>query len=183
MNEIVVLLGSNIEKEKHIPEAVRLLRQMCRVTAVSPVYETIPVGLLNQPNFFNTAVRLETNLGATQFKEQVLNKVERQLKRVRYAMEKNAPRTIDVDIVLCNDDIFTYGSHRVPDPDLLKWAHVAVPVADLVGDMLHPETGEPIAEIARRLVEKATVDGRPPLWPRPDIRLETINSQQSTDND
>ncbi len=182
MNEIVVLLGSNIEKEKNIPAAVRLLAELCRVTAVSPVYETIPVGLLNQPNFFNTAVLLETNLGATQFKEQVLNKVERQLKRVRFA-EKNAPRTIDMDIVLCNNDIFAYGSHRVPDPDLLRWAHVAAPVADLVGDSPHPETGEPISIIARRLVEKATVDGRPPLWPRPDIQLTTINKEQSTNND
>ena len=182
LNRVYILLGSNIDKERNILRAAKLLCEMCCVKAFSSVYETVPVGLLNQPNFFNTAVLLETDLGATQFKEQALNKVERQLKRVRFA-EKNAPRTIDMDIVLCNDDIFTYGSHRVPDPDLLRWAHVAAPVADLVGDAPHPETGEPISEIARRLVEKATVDGRLPLWPRPDVQLITINKEQSTDND
>jgi 7,8-dihydro-6-hydroxymethylpterin-pyrophosphokinase len=60
----------------------------------------------------------------------------------------------------------------VPDPDLVKFAHVAVPVAELAPKMRHPQTGEPLAELAQRLLAAATqAHGRPPLWKRPDIQL------------
>lgn len=138
-------MGSNIEKEQNLPRAIELLREMCEVTAVSPIYETEPVGLLNQPNFWNTAVLIQTDLTASQIKQQLIGPIETQLKRVRQA-DKNAPRTIDADIVLFNDAVFEYdggdGRFRlIPDPDLAKFPHVAVPVADLLPDFLHPQTG------------------------------------------
>jgi len=175
MNCVFVVLGSNIDKEENLPRAVRILSKMCRVAAVSLVYETVPVGLLDQPNFFNAAVLVETEMGPIQFKEEVLSKIERRLQRQRTA-DKNAPRTIDADIVLFNDQVFDYtrsGGRRrhIPDPDLLKFAHVAIPVAHLAPDMPHPETGEPLATIAGRLMAAATQDNGPPLWPRPDILL------------
>lgn len=158
-----------------MPLAVRLLRKMCRVVALSSVYETIPVGLRDQPNFFNVAILLETEMEASALKEEVLSEIERRLQRQRGA-NKNAPRTIDADIVLFNDEVFDYcgagGRQRhVPDPDLLNFAHVAVPVAELAPDLPHPETAEPLASIAARLMVTATKDGRPPLWKRPDISL------------
>ncbi|MFZ1398623.1 MAG: 2-amino-4-hydroxy-6-hydroxymethyldihydropteridine diphosphokinase, partial [Candidatus Promineifilaceae bacterium] len=107
MNQVVIALGSNIEKERNLPRAVELLREMCEVTAVSPIYETEPVGLLNQPLFWNTAVLLQTDLSASQIKQQIIGHIETQLKRVRQE-DKNAPRTIDADIVLFNDAVFEY---------------------------------------------------------------------------
>ena len=168
MNQVVIALGSNIEKERNLPRAIALLREMCVVTAVSPIYETEPVGLLNQPNFWNAAVLIQTDLTAGEIKQQIIGSIETKLKRVRQA-DKNAPRTIDADIVLFNDGVFEYNgddgrSRPVPDPDLSKFAHVAVPVADLLPDFPHPETGELLGELAKRvLAEVVEVFGRSPL--------------------
>jgi 2-amino-4-hydroxy-6-hydroxymethyldihydropteridine diphosphokinase len=155
MNNVYLILGSNIEKEQNLPAAVSLLREMVQVVAVSSVYETIPVGLKEQPNFWNMAVHIQTTLSASQLKAQVLAAIERKLKRVRLA-DKNAPRTIDLDIVLFNDEVFDYDGgdgwlRHVPDPDLLKFAHIAVPIAELVPEMIHPETAESLPGIASRL--------------------------------
>ena len=151
-----------------MPLAVELLREMCLITAVSPIYETEPVGLLNQPNYWNTAVLIQTDLSASQIKQQIIGTLETKLKRVRQA-DKNAPRTIDADIVLFNDAVFEYdggdGRFRpIPDPDLQKFPHVAVPVADLLPVFPHPETGEPLSELAKRLLDEVMREyGRSPL--------------------
>lgn len=168
MNQVVIALGSNIEKERNLPLAIELLRELCVVTAVSSIYETEPVGLRNQPNFWNAAVLIQTDLSASEIKQQVINAIEARLGRVRQP-DKNAPRTIDADIVLFNDDVFEYdgGDGRmrpIPDPDLLKFAHVAVPVADLLPDLPHPETREPLNQIAMPLVEESVKEyGRSPF--------------------
>lgn len=156
-----MLLGSNINKDRNLPEAVRLLSLLCRVTAVSSMYESIPVGLREQPNFLNAALITETALSAADLKAGPLSEVERQLKRERQA-DKNAPRTIDLDIVLFNDQVFDYPGpdgrlRHIPDPDLLRFPHAIVPTAELAPDMLHPETGEPLQTIATRLT--ATAEG------------------------
>ena len=167
MNRIFVLLGSNIDKEKNLPAAARLLADCCQVTAFSRVFETAPVGLADQPHFLNAAALVETRLGAAEFREKVLSRIERELGRVRTS-DKNAPRTIDADIVLFNQAVFDLDEdHHIPDPDLLKFPHVAIPVADLSPDMLHPESGERLAEIAARLVRQQ----RASLSARPDIDL------------
>jgi 2-amino-4-hydroxy-6-hydroxymethyldihydropteridine diphosphokinase len=176
MNQAIIVLGSNIDKEKNLPDAVRVLGRLCAVAAVSSVYETVPVGLTDQPNFFNAAVLIETELDALQLKEKILSRVERRLQRQRTA-DKNAPRTIDADIILFNDAIFDYGRageccHHIPDPDLLQYPHVTVPVAEIAPHMPHPETGEPLSAIARRLMAQATATGVLPLWKRSDITLE-----------
>ncbi len=156
MNNVYLILGSNIEKESNLSEAVRLLRELTTVVAVAGVYETAPVGLLEQPVFWNTAVLIHTPLSPAEIKVQILAEIERRLKRVRQA-DKNAPRTIDLDIVLFNAEVGEYdvGDGRlrpIPDPDLLKFAHVAVPVAELAPNLPHPITGEPLQAIASRLI-------------------------------
>ena len=85
-------------------------------------------------------------------------------------------RTIDADLVLFNDEVFDYNCYdgacrHIPDPDLLKFAHVAVPVADILPDMPHPETAEPMSAIAARLMAAFPHDQGLPLWQRPDISL------------
>lgn len=168
MNTVYILLGSNIDKEKNLPAAVRLLAETCELKAVSAVYETAPVGLLEQPNFFNAVVAIETDLEAAELKIQILSKIEQRLKRVRQA-DKNAPRTIDADIVLFNEAVFNYNGRHIPDPDLLKFPHAAVPLAELIPTQTHPETGETFSAIAERLLHQAGPE--PPIWPRPDIEL------------
>lgn len=149
-------IGSNIEKERNLPACVRLLAHHGRIMAVSPVYETDPVGARpGDPSFFNAAVALETSLPAAELKAQVLQPIEEQLGRRRLA-DPNVPRTIDVDISLFNDQVFRLGRRKIPDPDILLYPHVAVPLADIAPDHVHPETGETLAQIARRV--RATSD-------------------------
>jgi len=172
MNSAILTLGSNIDKERNLPAAVALLRELADVTAVATVYETVPTGLLEQPNFLNTAVFLHTPLTPAQIKDDLITAIEKALHRVRQA-DKNAPRTIDLDLALYNDDVLDYvagdgRSRHIPDPDILKFPHVAIPLAELLPDALHPETGEPFSAIAVRLL---AAQGEDALWPRPDIEL------------
>lgn len=151
-NRAVISLGSNINKEENLPEAVAQLARMCTLVSVSSVYETMPVGLKDQPVFWNAAALIKTVLSPSQLKKLVLATIENNLGRVRL-LDKNAPRTIDADLTLYNQEIIELDTgHTVPDPDLLRFAHVALPVAELLPEEPHPETGKPFAQIAEDLV-------------------------------
>ena len=149
-NRVFIAMGSNINAEDNLREAARLLAEQCALLDVSPVYETVPVGKLDQPNFLNAAALIETPLSVADLKREVLSGIERQLGRVRTA-DKNAPRTIDLDIALFNTEVLDVGPRHIPDPDILKYAHIAVPLADLAPQYRHPETGQTLMEIADRV--------------------------------
>jgi 2-amino-4-hydroxy-6-hydroxymethyldihydropteridine diphosphokinase len=172
---VVLLLGSNINKERNLPAAVRLLAAEATVSAVSPVYESSPVGSPETPTFFNAAALIQTEKSAVELKDSLIGSIERRLGRIRQA-DKNAPRTIDLDIVLYDDAILDYtpadGSTRhIPDPDLLRFTYCTLPVADLLPEMKHPETGETLRAIAGRLaateaqsaIRRSDIDLRPLL--------------------
>lgn len=147
-------LGSNVDREHMLPEAVRYLAQHGRLVAVSHVYETAPIGNLDDPPYFNAAVVLETALEPADLKERVLKPLEQALGRQR-TPDPNAPRTIDVDISLFDDRIVTVGNRRIPDPEILVYPHIAVPLADVAPGNHHPETGEKLSDIAARLLADA----------------------------
>jgi dihydroneopterin aldolase/2-amino-4-hydroxy-6-hydroxymethyldihydropteridine diphosphokinase len=170
-NRAYISLGSNIEPERNLPEAVRRLAQQCRLLAVSPVYETQPVGMTEPPNFLNAAVLVETDLTASDLKQRVLRVAEQELGRVRTA-DKNASRTIDLDISLFNSEVLELGQRRIPDPEILKFAHIARPLADLAPEYLHPETGRSLADIAEDLPEVGLVL-------RPDVALWPENTKST----
>jgi len=163
MNQVYLLLGSNVDPEIHVPEAVRLLRQHGLI-AVSRAYETRPVGTTSNAPFLNAAVLLETNLDATKVKTEVCQVIEQALGRVRDPDDKFAPRTIDLDLALWNasDD-------PPPDPDIVRHLHAARPLADLAPDLIHPVDGRSLAAIAADL--ESTVDAEYFPRPRPDVIL------------
>jgi 2-amino-4-hydroxy-6-hydroxymethyldihydropteridine diphosphokinase len=150
---VYLTLGSNIEPQANLKTAVRLLRQRCTLLALSPVYRSPPQGDTQQADFLNMAVKLTTTLTPAEFKTSVIGAIERQLGRVRDPHNKNAPRTIDLDIALWDDTVFEYGAKpwHIPDPDIRRFAHVAVPLADLAPDYRHPEVNQTLAEIAAGL--------------------------------
>lgn len=150
--QVLISLGSNIEPERNLPEAVRRLARHCRLLAVSRVYETEPVGKTDQANFLNAAVQLATYRTPAALKEEVLLEIEKELGRVRTA-DKNAPRTIDLDISLFGDHVLELAGRHIPDPDILEFSHVARPLADLAPEFRHPETGQTLAEIAENLLD------------------------------
>jgi 2-amino-4-hydroxy-6-hydroxymethyldihydropteridine diphosphokinase len=163
VNHAFVSLGSNIDSEHNMPEALRRLALHCRLVAVSPVYETTPVGNTQQPNFLNAAALIETDLTAAELKARVLQVIEQELGRVR-TEGKNAPRTIDLDITLYADQDLDAGSFAFNDPDILRYAHVAVPLADIAPQRRHAATGQTLQEIAQCLPTSE-------LLSRPDVML------------
>ena len=152
-NAVFVSLGSNIEPEKNMIAALALLRQWTTVLRHSPVYRTAPQGFAAQAHFFNMAVQAHTSRSPEQFKSQVIDRIETALGRVRDPRNKNAPRTIDLDISLWNDGILEYGERpwKIPDPDIRRFAHVARPLADIAPDYRHPEAGVALRDIAAAL--------------------------------
>ncbi len=151
MNRAYLSLGSNIDKERNMQACIRLLAQHGRLLAVSAAYETAPIGNVDDPVFLNAAVVLETPLAAADLKARVLRPLEERLGRQR-SNDPNAPRPIDVDISLFNDAVFDLGKRHIPDPEILLYPHIVVPLAEIAPDYRHPETGETLAEIAQRVV-------------------------------
>jgi 2-amino-4-hydroxy-6-hydroxymethyldihydropteridine diphosphokinase len=141
-------LGSNIEPEENLPRAVKMLAESSKLLAISPVWETLPLGMTNQPNFLNAATLVETERTAEAFKQNVIRQIEYDLGRVRNG-DKYGPRPIDIDIMLFNQQIFELDNHHIPDPDLLERPFVAIPLAELAPDYQHPETGQTLHDIAR----------------------------------
>jgi 2-amino-4-hydroxy-6-hydroxymethyldihydropteridine diphosphokinase len=150
---VYLSLGSNIRPADHLAQAVALLRTKCTVLAVSSVYRTPPQGYTEQAEFLNLAVKAATTLEPYPFKTGVLDWIERELRRVRDPLNKNAPRTIDLDISLWGDMVLDFGPKpwHIPDPEIPRFAHVAVPLAELAPDYRHPERGETLAAIAAAL--------------------------------
>ena len=142
-------LGSNIDPEHNLPKAVVQLTRFGRVKAASSVWQTAAVGFTEQPDFLNAAVLLETELSANLLRRQAIPQIENSLGRVR-TENKNGPRTIDIDIMLFNHDVFSIGNRRIPDPELLERCFVAIPMAEIEPDYVHPEENVTLAEIARR---------------------------------
>lgn len=148
-NQVFLSLGSNIEAELNLPAAVREIARYGRIVGISSVWETTPVGPDGQPDFLNAILWLETRLSAKELKEDVIAVIETHLGRVR-SSDRFAPRPMDIDIMLFNSDCLQLGHRRIPDPEILERPFVAIPLAELAPDYLHPETGETLATIAAR---------------------------------
>jgi 2-amino-4-hydroxy-6-hydroxymethyldihydropteridine diphosphokinase len=149
-HRVFVAMGSNIEPEKNLRRAVALLSERVDLVDVSSVYETAPVGKEDQASFLNAAVVIRTSHSAAVLKREVLSGIEQVLGRVR-TEDKNAPRTIDLDIALFDYDVLAVGSRRIPDPDIETYPHLAVPLADVAPYYVHPESGRALREIADSL--------------------------------
>jgi 2-amino-4-hydroxy-6-hydroxymethyldihydropteridine diphosphokinase len=119
------------------------------VIAVSPVYETEPVGGPEQPDYLNAVVAVETDRTPRQLLE-VAQRLEHQAGRVRG--ERWGPRTLDVDVLLVGDEHVDEPDLVVPHPRLFERAFVMVPLADL-DPMLAPRVPPGEAGVRRTEVE------------------------------
>jgi len=167
---VFITLGSNIAPERNLARAVRMLGQNYHLAlcAVSRVYETAPIdasgGIArDQGNFLNAAVLVETDYySAFRLKYDVLRFIERCLGRVRSA-DKFAARPIDLDIALYGDQVITTPLLTIPDLDILKRAYVALPLADLAPEFVHPCTGQTLSAVAERLAPQPGITVRDDL--------------------
>jgi 2-amino-4-hydroxy-6-hydroxymethyldihydropteridine diphosphokinase len=136
MNRVLLVLGSNIEPAKNILCAINHLRNQpsIKIIKYSSVWQTKSVGI-DAADFFNLAIQAETDLSSTKLKDQVIGYIESELKRVR-TMDKFAPRTIDIDIVIFNDSTL--------DENIFRYEYLVFPLAELIPDFHQP--GEPTLE-------------------------------------
>ncbi|MCL4302684.1 MAG: 2-amino-4-hydroxy-6-hydroxymethyldihydropteridine diphosphokinase [Anaerolineae bacterium] len=170
-------LGSNINAEANLRAALELLATQTRLLAVSSVWETRPVGLAEQPNFLNAAAIIETELTAEELKREVLAAIEQRLGRVRQA-DKNAPRPIDLDLMLFNQEIFELGPRHIPDPEVVERPFVAIPLAEIAPDYKHPERNQTLSEIAGNFEIKSEE-----MAVRPDISQSLRQVKQNRHDD
>ncbi len=140
-DQVYLSLGSNIVPETNLPKAIELLRKAGKIESVSSVWETRSVGF-DGPNFLNVCVLFLTDSPSSELKEKIIRPIEAALGRIRYA-NKNAPRTIDIDIVLFNESPL--------NTDFWEYAFVVVPLAELVPDFEHPIRHEKLSRVAEQV--------------------------------
>ena len=127
-------LGSNKgDRELNISQAILQICQLegVELVAQSGLYETNPVGLVEQPNFLNCAVKIITSLDPLDLLEK-LQGIETQLGRKR--LEYWGERTLDIDILLCGDKIIRERLLKVPHPLMFERGFVLVPLSEIMTD-------------------------------------------------
>jgi 2-amino-4-hydroxy-6-hydroxymethyldihydropteridine pyrophosphokinase len=103
MNDCIIGIGSNIDVERNIPKAILLLGKLVEVIQVSGMIKTSPIGIKDQPDFTNGAVRIKTGMGLNEL-NQILKKLEDEMGRDR-TQPKFGARNIDLDILIWNNEI------------------------------------------------------------------------------
>ncbi|MGQ9916532.1 MAG: 2-amino-4-hydroxy-6-hydroxymethyldihydropteridine diphosphokinase [Bryobacteraceae bacterium] len=155
MVEACVGLGSNLgDRRGHLRAALAEMRRAGRLLAVSPLYETEPVGLRDQPLFLNAVARLETELAARQLLEQLLD-IEAERGRAR--REKDGPRTLDLDLLLYGDEVIGEGGIAVPHPRMHLRRFVLAPLAAVAPGWRHPLLGKTVEELLVSVEDRAGV--------------------------
>lgn len=154
-------LGTNLgDRKRNLRAALRRLGAVLEIDAVSSVYETEPVGYREQPDFWNLVVRGRTALEPFALLA-AAQRIERQLGRE--PSFRNAPRVIDIDLLLYGDLRLVTSKLEVPHPRMLERAFVLRPLAEVEPGLRHPVTGERISE--RLAAVGAGLEHAQPLFP------------------
>lgn len=120
-----------------------------KVTAVSPFYETEPVGGIPQDNFYNAVVRLNTALEPLELLER-LKRLETEVFH-RVPSERWGARSMDLDILLYGDLVVASEVLTIPHQRLAERRFVLQPLADIAPDLVHPTLGKRIIELLTEL--------------------------------
>jgi 2-amino-4-hydroxy-6-hydroxymethyldihydropteridine diphosphokinase len=131
-----------------------------KVVAVSSLYRTEPVGFTEQDWFLNGVMLLETSLDAGALLERA-QRIEQELGRIR--RQRWGPRTIDLDLLFCGDEVLDLPELTLPHPRLHERRFVLVPLAEVAPDWKHPVLGQSVSDLAG----KVPADGQQVrLWKR-----------------
>ena len=147
MTELITVylgLGSNLgAREDNLDRALELLKQRMQLGKISSIFETEPIGNVNQPRFLNMACQTFTRLapeGLLALAKGIESKMGRHGK-------SGEPRIIDIDILLYGDRVIETPELTVPHPAMEQRAFVLVPLAEIAPALVHPVTGKTIKEI------------------------------------
>lgn len=131
VHEVYLSLGSNLgSRIHHLDDAIRALKDISVGPIIcSKLYETTPVGYLNQPDFLNIVVHLSTRCTARELLTYTSD-IENSAGRVRTI--RFGPRQVDIDILLFDDDYYCFQDLQIPHPRMWSRSFVLIPLADIV---------------------------------------------------
>jgi 2-amino-4-hydroxy-6-hydroxymethyldihydropteridine diphosphokinase len=147
-----IALGSNRgDRELNLLRAVAEIGKLpgCRVTGVSAFYETTPVGIIDQPSFYNGVLRLATELSPRELLERLLDIESTVFGRIRTVQW--GPRPMDLDLLLYGSMIVEEEGVIVPHPRMAGRRFVLQPLSDLAPGLVHPVLGQTIAHLLETL--------------------------------
>lgn len=144
MHQVHLLIGSNIRPQQNIQAALKMLESIHPIKACSRIWKTIAYGSAG-PDFLNIAIQIETSLSIKEYKENVISSIETILKRQRFP-NKNAPRTIDIDIIVYDGEVV--------DPGLWDKFFITVPLADLLPEMIDPDSKKTLQKLAQGMLDQ-----------------------------
>ena len=150
MNNIFIALGSNLKNpKKQIKNGILSIKKIngVKILKESHLYETPPVGILDQPNFVNAVIKISSNLNPQELLDKLLN-IENIAGRIRD--KKNGPRILDLDILLFNDFILDKDSLTIPHPRMHERLFVLIPLKDIDKNIVIPNQGT-IKDIINKL--------------------------------
>ena len=153
MSTAYLSLGSNVNARNNILAGITALREAFNNVRLSPAYQTRAVGF-DGDDFINLTASIETTLQPLELK-QFLNELEDRHGRARN-VAKFSDRTLDVDILLYDDLYLVSPAIEIPRAEIMTFAHVLKPLADLAPNLLHPVCGITIAEIWQAHSAKGT---------------------------
>ncbi len=137
-------LGSNVNAENHIRAGIKELEDKFENVSLSPVYSSTAVGF-DGDDFINLVARVETELHPLELREYLRDLED------RYGRKRNVPkfsdRVLDIDILLYDDLVLRSPILDMPRGEIMKFAHVLKPLADLEPDLIHPTELRSMADI------------------------------------
>jgi len=139
-------IGSNQNREGSIRGAVADLRSAFGELRLSPVYESPAEGFDGNP-FLNLVASIDTDLTVGQI-DQILRGIEDAHGRVR-GPEKFAPRTLDIDLLTYGDAVGTLDGRELPRDEILKYAFVLGPLAEVAPEEVLPGSGRTYGDLWR----------------------------------
>ncbi len=144
-HKIYLSIGTNLgDREFHLREAVQALTPKVSVLNESLIYETIPWGFRDQPDFLNQVIAAKTKLSPHELLAYLKN-IEVQIGRKPNFL--NGPRVVDLDILFYDDYIFDDDHLIIPHPHLHQRAFVLVPLVEIAPKLLHPIYGSTVKEL------------------------------------